>query len=252
MPVSLSGHRTARLPSGFYFSSDRLNSQAAVHYPSRPQQSSLQLYSGNHPQRGLAQQFIHHCFARRYAADIHEFMPYLIAWQQQQFVAALGLRPAADIALFAERYLDEPVENYLGRLSDRPVARCSIVEVGNLAVTEARISRLLFIVMTVFLAQRGFEWVVFTANPEVRNIFQRLQLKPILLKTADPTCLGSDRLHWGSYYSRQAQVMAGYIPEGYAALQENRLTGPVYDWLQPALQQLHLAYEAAAGSVSGA
>ena len=41
----------------------------------------------NHPRRALLEQFIHQCFARRYGADIHQFMPYLIAWRQPQFIA---------------------------------------------------------------------------------------------------------------------------------------------------------------------
>jgi hypothetical protein len=247
MPASPHTHTADAESSDSCFASARFSAAAAACYLSPAQQQTLQVYAEEHPQRPLIQQFIHHCFARRYAADIHEFMPYLIAWRRHEnWVAALGLRPAANTSLFVEHYLDEPVENYLRRLSDRPVARRTIVEVGNLAITESHISRLLFITITAFLAQHGFEWVVFTANPDVRNIFQRLQLKPIVLKAADPLRLGCERMHWGSYYGRQAQVMAGYIPEGYAMLEQNRLSGAVCEQLQPVLQQLHQTYEAAA------
>lgn len=88
MPVSLTDRRADRLRAGFCFEADRLNPQAAIYYPSHSNQPALQIYSETDPQRALLQQFIHHCFARRYAADIHEFMPYLIAWQQSRITHA--------------------------------------------------------------------------------------------------------------------------------------------------------------------
>jgi hypothetical protein len=204
------------------------------------------LYPQQHPRRGSVEQFITRCFADRYGAALQQFMPYLVAWHRPRgWGAALGLRPADQEHLFVECYLDEPIEDCIQRLTDKPVRRHHIVEVGNLAITESALSRLLFIAMTVFLAHQGFEWVVFTANPQVRNIFRRLQLKPVMLTSADPLRLGGERLNWGSYYDKPAQVMMGYIPEACALLEQTYLnTAAMSEQLPSWLGRLQQAYQA--------
>lgn len=157
-------------------------------------------------------------FARIYGANVTRFMPLLLGLRQQgQILAVVGLRPAADEALFLEQYLDEPVAQLISQrgLSAR---RENVIEVGNLVSTSPGLARLLIVALTHYLHSSGFQWVAFTGTPALLNSFSRLTLSPIDLGAADPARLGDSASEWGSYYDTRPHVMAGYIPEGFAQL----------------------------------
>ena len=68
------------------------------------------------------------------------------------------------------------------------------------------------------LARRGFEWVVSTATTELRHLFTRMGLEPVVLGVADPGVLGEGAAQWGSYYTHQPLVVAGSIEAGMARI----------------------------------
>ena len=107
-------------------------------------------FSLNHtwsPQRPALETYISQQFHSAHGATITEFLPALSSMQcQGRFSAVAGVRSARDSDLFVERYLDEPVDVMLSRLSRSSVCRPNIVEIGNLSATHRGATLLFFII----------------------------------------------------------------------------------------------------------
>ncbi|MFA7606032.1 MAG: thermostable hemolysin [Rhodocyclaceae bacterium] len=162
--------------------------------------------------RQAAEAFIRAVFHRRYGAQVPTVAPNLMLLEQYgDILAAAGWRAADRGQLMLEDYLDQPVEELVGRLAGQPVARARIVEVGNFAACRAGSSLILIPALAAHLDRLGYEWVVFTATSELIGIFRRLGLPPLALAPADPQRLGAQALAWGSYYSTAPVVVAGRI-----------------------------------------
>ncbi len=167
------------------------------------------------------ERFIRSQFAAHHGADIHQFLPMLMALRNadDRIQAVLGLRPAAQDALFLERYLDRPIEQCLATEVCAPIDRATVMEVGNLAVSNAGGGRYLITVLTSYLHAGGHQWVVFTAGPALQNSFFRLGLPLLDLGPASPSVLDkAERMAWGTYYEQKPRVMAGRVFDGYQVL----------------------------------
>jgi len=172
-----------------------------------------------HPARAAFEDFIAARFCRAYGARVTHFLPHLLGvsdgfahWQ-----AAAGYAAAGAQALFLEQYLDRPIEHVLSAALGRPIARPSIVEVGNLAAVSAGMARVLIPQLARYLHRLGYVWVVFTATRALRNSFSRLGLRPLPLTRADPARLADGGASWGTYYDQDPVVMAGKISHGVRA-----------------------------------
>jgi hypothetical protein len=187
----------------------------------RPQPAPARLVPMHHthPERRAFEQFIAERFSRAYGARLTHFMPHLLGvidglarWQ-----AAAGYAAAGAQQLFLEQYLDRPIEQALGAAIGRPIARGSIVEVGNLAASSAGMARALIPQLARHLHRMGYRWVAFTATRALRNSFHRLGLKPLPIAAADRARLADRGASWGSYYDQDPVVMAGKISLGLRA-----------------------------------
>ncbi|WP_306391867.1 thermostable hemolysin [Telluria beijingensis] len=177
----------------------------------------LALLPPGHPERPSLEAFIASEFARVYGARVHHFC-HTLAGQRGadgRWVAALGHTPAAHGPLFLEQYLDRPVEAAIARHAGHAVTRGDVVEVGNLAATDAGAGRGLIVAMTRHLHAQGMVWVTFTATRGLLNSFARLKLAPSVLAEADPARLADGGRGWGSYYATRPQVMFGNIGFGH-------------------------------------
>ena len=174
-------------------------------------------------ERPEIESFIRRGFERAYRARITRFMPRLMALRRgSSLAAACGLRSAATRPLFLETYLDRPIETALSAAAGRPIARSSIIEVGNLVVARAGGARRLIVHLTHYLGAAGADWVVFTAVPALRNNFTRLGIPLETLGAADSSRLDeAERADWGDYYTLGPMVTAVRVA---AALQAVRGT----------------------------
>lgn len=181
---------------------------------------ALEIVPPGHPERASLEAFIAAEFSRVYGASLQHFCHTLAGRRDSagRWVAALGYTLAGEGALFLEQYLDTPVETEIGARTGRPVARTGIVEVGNLASTDAGAARALIVAMTHQLHCQGLVWVTFTATRALLNSFARLRLAPSVLADADPARLGQAQGAWGSYYATHPQVMFGNIGFGHDQL----------------------------------
>lgn len=162
-------------------------------------------------------------FDEAYGARISGFMPRLFSLEEIGGLplGACGLRDAGSTPLFLERYLDLPIEAAIAAQLGRPVARETIVEVGQFAGQGAGAFRSLIRHLAERLHRDGQHWVVFTGTTALRNAFARLGLPVRELGIADPARLTpEEREDWGSYYRHAPRVMFGDIRAGFAALAE--------------------------------
>lgn len=204
-----------------------------------PVAPAFSLVDERSPERACVESYIADKFARIYSANIRHFMPQLLTLRcKGQISAAVGIRSAADSALFVEHYLDTSVENVLARSVGSSVERAHIIEIGNLVSTWRGSSQLLFIALTELVCQLGCEWTIFTATPEVRKLLKRLDLQQYLLCHADGSRLGEQLKDWGSYYQTQPAVTAVNALAARQALQSRRLTRELLTSCSPLIQQL--------------
>jgi hypothetical protein len=168
--------------------------------------------------RESLEQFVAAAFARAHGARVQAFMPSLLGLEDWSGTlrCALGYRGAAPERLFLEQYLELPIEAAIARQAGAaaPIARESIVEVGNLAGRGCRAAMYLVAQLPRFLVQRGYSWVTFTATARVRTLLESFDAPLLDLGPADPARLAAGAEDWGAYYRTQPRVMAGWLPHG--------------------------------------
>lgn len=180
------------------------------------------LQAAGSPERAAVEAYIHDRFAGVHRAEVTHFLPNLISLRcGGEYSAAVGLAPAGNGKVFAEHYLDAPVEQVISEKLGLHVARDQIVEIGNLVSTWKGSSLLLFIVIGEVMERLGYHYVMFTGTREVKALLARLRYSPIVLADADPARLPDGGASWGSYYSNNPQVMFGDNRPAMAAARKN-------------------------------
>lgn len=168
----------------------------------------FELFSPNSRPRKRLEQYIAEHYAKVYGAKLHSFLPLILAMSDKDtFHGAVGLRPGSCGPLFLETYLDQPVEQTVTGSIKRPIDRNSLVEIGNLVTTQKGSSLFLFIFMTHVLSLSGYQWMVFTATPQVHKLIRRLDYEPLILGEASPNRLGYQANLWGTYYASHPKIM---------------------------------------------
>ncbi len=175
---------------------------------------------GESTERKQLEAFIRSEFLEHFEARLATFMPMLIGLYDRfgGIAAAVGCRSASQEPLFLETYMDAPVEAVMAKQLGAAVSRDQIVEVGNLACTNARSAMAIVQGLIPFLLDAGFTWVVFTGADTVVTVFKRLRLYPEPLCAADKMMLGDEQENWGTYYDHNPVVMAGRLLDGIDAL----------------------------------
>ena len=201
------------------------------------------LHSVESDLRPLVESYIHDQFQRIHGARVRDFMPFLLTMDcNENLSAAAGIRPAAGQSLFLERYLQEGVESAIGRLFSGSVARRDIAEIGNLVATQRGSSQLLFLILTAVMHRSNFEWLVFTATPQVQKTINRLGFRLHVLGEASPSALDEASLKdWGSYYDCRPQVVAGNIPESVTLMENRRIFSGLLSHYEGAVSSLATA-----------
>jgi hypothetical protein len=164
-----------------------------------------------HPDREKAEAMVQQVFQQSYAARLKTFYPFLLGIKgpDGEYRAIAGIRPGSQ-PLFAEHYLDDPVEDLLA------VPRKDVVEVGNLATHGSGEIRWIIAAVTAFLHGAGFRRVLFTITPLLRNSFRRMGLPLHHLADARQECLPKNMAEdWGAYYDSEPVVCYGRIAIGY-------------------------------------
>lgn len=181
------------------------------------------LVGPDHPRRKLVEEFIARRFRATHGARVSAFMPQFLALFDDcgAVLAAVGMRDAGDERLFLEYYLDIPVEQAIrvgAALGELAVTRERIVEIGNLASLDRRVSRRLFNILARHLHRRHFDWAVFTGCSSLHRMVAALGIETICLGSALQSRLPLDQQTWGGYYEDNPRVAAGRVGLGRRVL----------------------------------
>lgn len=187
----------------------------------RPTSAGFALQSPFSEGRLAVERYIHDCFRSRHGADVGHFLPEIISLGAgHAFCAAVGIGSAANGSLFAETYLDAPVEQLIGAARGATVERRQVLEIGNLVSTWRGSGLALFVFLSEVIDQLEIPYVVFTATREVERLLGKLHYSPVVLADADPSRLPDGGASWGSYYQRQPRVMFGEVHPAVSAARE--------------------------------
>ncbi|GAA0368730.1 thermostable hemolysin [Bowmanella denitrificans] len=167
---------------------------------------SLSCARPSSPSRGQLEAFIHQGFAKAYGADIHHFMPMLLAIKGQQYQAALGLRSGRS-PLFIQQYLSSDLLDCLAQkgIYTQPER---VAEVGNLYGLSRRYTLPLFMAMAVGLYLNHYTHLLFCGTHHLIALLAKEGVKLTYLTDAYSARLAPSNDDWGSYYQTQPQVMA--------------------------------------------
>lgn len=182
--------------------------------------ASVSVVRPESPARREVEAFIHSVYQHRFAADVVQFMPVLVAFRDAAggLRAVVGVRSAESGPLFVEQYLDNCAEAAVASALGTAVDRGHVAEVGSMAACDPGDAREIIVYLTRWLYAAGVRWVLFAATRQLRNAFARLRLAPVLLVSADPARLGVKAAAWGTYYRTEPQVVCGDIAAGHAFL----------------------------------
>jgi len=109
--------------------------------------------------------------------------------------------------LFAEHYIDRPVELALRRETGEPVERERIVEVCHLAAPRAGCALSFVRRLIDFICAADADWAIFTATQPLRRLLARNRMAMVELACADRGRV-PDPGDWGSYFDHDPRVMA--------------------------------------------
>jgi len=178
-------------------------------------------------------------FARQHEARINHFLPLLLGLRTGgRYAAVAGLRPAGSDELFVEQYFDRLAEQEISLAFQAPVDRGQVVEIGNLAATEAGAGYLMFACLAPVLNLAGFRWVICTATPKVENMLQKMGFDPLRLCAADPGRLAAGVADWGRYYETRPNVIAGDVRRAGQVVDGSLLPAPFRQQLSKLASQL--------------
>lgn len=168
--------------------------------------------------RGPYEQLIRSRYETAHGARLLQFMPNLLGCvgMDDRPLAVLGYQSAAKGPLFLEQYLDMPIEEILRARGETvgPASRVDrhrIVEVGNFASLDRLATMELLQQLPSVLAREGFEWLVFTGTPRVRELVTSFGAPLLDLGDAEPQRLQQHDDRWGRYYESAPRVMAGWL-----------------------------------------
>lgn len=190
---------------------------------------AVEFAGADSPSRAPLEQHVAASFSAAYGARLRHFMPQLMSLRDRrgELIAVCGLRDAGAERLFLEAYLDLPPESVLEAVTGRAVARGSMMEVGNLAISRPGMARYLIAALTEHLHRMGKQWAVFTAVPTLVNAFTRLGIRLVFLGRADIGRIPvAERADWGRYYDAEPVVAAANVEHSRAAVHAKALPVP--------------------------
>lgn len=158
--------------------------------------------------RGAVEAAIRARYWRDYRASLRTWPAILVAdvGAAGRLECAAGIRFGRQM-LFAEHYLDRPVELALRRETADAVERERIVEVCHLVAPQAG-SGLSFVRRLIdFICAADADWAIFTATRPLRRLLARSRIAMIELACAERGRV-PDPGDWGSYFDHDPRVMA--------------------------------------------
>lgn len=176
--------------------------------------TKLEILHRDNPYRLCTERFIAQQYHQIHNAKLEHFLPILLrVCQTNTTFGAIGVSPGHYRPMFLEQYIDVPIEQQMAAYTNQPFDRCTIAEVGNLAVSHSGYTTVLLVALATALYEAGYQWMAFTITTQVEKLIARLGFRPTFLINADPRKLGASKSNWGSYYEHHPKVMIGNLKE---------------------------------------
>src|SRR5487761_1907234 len=178
--------------------------------------------------RDQSEAFIRNIYAAEYGALLQTFPSriFTLLNDRGEIACAAGFRSQGD-GFFSERYLDSPIEQALGVLSKRRIARGEIFEVTTFASQMPRATAGFIESIGRFGEANGFVWSFFTLTRRLRRLVKRLGHPLTHLADADYRRI-SDHERWGTYYASEPKVFAIASPRLVVDLDNSQGTSSLY------------------------
>jgi hypothetical protein len=172
-------------------------------------------------ERARVEQFIERSYLDRFEALITDHYPSILSLEntREQVLAAVGIRDAGEEALFLERYLDEPIEHAIERVTGHTPLRTQILEIGNLASVGRGATARLIAAASGYLNASRCRYAVVTATDELRKLLRSFGLTWHTLADAHADRLADRGRSWGHYYERNPQILAAEIKQSPERMQ---------------------------------
>jgi hypothetical protein len=178
--------------------------------------------------RDQSETFIRNVYAAEYGALLQTFPSriFTLLNDRGEIVCAAGFRSQGD-GFFSERYLDSPIEQTLGAVSKRTIARSEIFEVTTFASRMPRATVGFIEAIRGFGEANGFLWSFFTLTRRLHRLVERLGHPLTHLADADYRRI-SDHERWGTYYASEPKVFAIASARLAINLDNSQGTGSLY------------------------
>lgn len=173
--------------------------------------------------RAEAEALIHSRYQSIHGATVGTCMPHLyaISAPDEGIAGAVGIRMMEQKGGLVERYLDHPIELLLKDLTDQPINREDLVEVGNLAAANIPVAVLLIAFLFEECSRLGRSHAVFTGTHAVRLALRRAKVPHQIIQPADPNRLGADKDEWGRYYECDPHIIVVDVAAGLARIRDH-------------------------------
>ncbi|MBT1449295.1 thermostable hemolysin [Glaciecola sp. XM2] len=204
---------------------------SCVHQHSKKYAFDIDLFALNDDGRHEAQHFIKSGYLKAYNANIEVTSPWLLAINNGQYKAALGIRPAIE-TLFLEQYLSLPVEQVLS-LHNKVAMRSEIAEISNLYSNANKFTIPLFLTTAVSLYCNQYTYMVFSATEHVLTLISKTGISHTLLGKADESLLLHSTNDWGTYYSTNPKVVSLNLLEVMSVISSSKLFMNMFSGLEP-------------------
>lgn len=179
-----------------------------------PARSRFSFVENDPAVRRRVEQRIREAYGQHFGACITGFMTRFACYEHESgATGVIGVRRAAEERLFLERYLVRSIEDTIGEVCGRPVARDAIAEVGQFVVDDPRIAADFFHDLVPLLVGQGFDWVCFTGTHKVRAILRRIGFHGLAVARGDASVAADGGDHWGSYYENEPLVIVGKLAD---------------------------------------
>jgi Thermostable hemolysin len=158
--------------------------------------------------RGAVEAAIRTRYRRDYQAVLRTWPATLVAdiGATGRVECAAGVRFGPQM-LFAEHYLDHPIDLALRRETGEAVERERIVEVCHLVAPRAGCALSFVRRLIDFICAADADWAIFTATRPLRRLLARSRMDMVELARAERGRV-SEPGDWGSYFDHDPRVMA--------------------------------------------
>ena len=186
-----------------------INNPSAVNAQKLTDDFSIEIVRNSHKARKEVEAFIKKSYEENFNAQLDSFFPKILTLrnkQNNQLVAAVGMRNAARETLFSECYLEKSIEQTISTLENTLTTRSKILEFGNFVVTDKKEIPAVIMALGKFIKTMDVDWAIYTLTHPIKKYFERLSIALTFINAASIEKVNGAAKNWGRYYNFKPAV----------------------------------------------